>query len=193
VDMAKEILARSRPCWRGWHDVYVRFGTQHDQRPSAPRPNPGKSCSSLGDKRYLLFPRPSARSGQTWEGDGGDTFLTGTKCVMNGRAAPKDARDACFNNSSRKEMGGRGRDRQGALHVRPRAKPPRWPGSFNLDLSGAPYLRFSRHAAVYDGPMADGAVCPSPPDLGAGDPYPVTQPSSMVRFFEDMLLGRRVF
>ena len=71
VEMAKEILA-SHGMVQGWHDVYVRFGTNTTKTFGAPS-DPGIILGT--DDVFLIDIGPVF---EKWEGDGGDTFITGT-------------------------------------------------------------------------------------------------------------------
>src|ERR1700676_347142 len=70
VEMAREILA-SHGMVRGWHDVYVRFGTNTTKTFGAPS-DPG---IVLGENDIFLI--DIGPVWEKWEGDGGETFVTG--------------------------------------------------------------------------------------------------------------------
>src|SRR3984957_3990100 len=71
VETARDILA-GRGIVQGWHDVYVRFGT-NPSKTFGPASAPGVI---LGDDDIFLIDIGPVF--QKWEGDGGDTFVTGT-------------------------------------------------------------------------------------------------------------------
>src|SRR3984957_13243642 len=75
VEMAREILA-SHGMVRGWHDVYVRFGTNTTKTFGAPS-DPG---IVLGENDIFLI--DIGPVWEQWEGDGGETFLTGSDLEM---------------------------------------------------------------------------------------------------------------
>src|SRR6201996_4219816 len=72
VEMAKDILA-SHGMVQGWHDVYVRFGSNTTKTFGAPS-DPGIVLGA--DDIFLIDIGPVFEKG---EGDGGDTFVTGSK------------------------------------------------------------------------------------------------------------------
>src|ERR1700744_5092986 len=83
VEMAKDILA-SHGMVQGWHDVYVRFGTNTTKTFGAPS-DPGIVLGK--DDIFLIDIGPVF---EKWEGDGGDTFVTGSnpayaKCAEDAR------------------------------------------------------------------------------------------------------------
>src|ERR1700722_9810839 len=75
VEMAREILA-SHGMVRGWHAVYVRFGTNTTKTFGAAS-DPGVVLGA--DDVFFLDIGPVF---EKWEGDGGDTFLTGSDPEM---------------------------------------------------------------------------------------------------------------
>ena len=83
VEMAQDILAE-RGMVQGWHDVYVRFGT-NTIKTFGEASDPGVVLGE--DDIFLIDIGPVF---EKWEGDGGDTFVTGAS-PENGRAAA-DAR-----------------------------------------------------------------------------------------------------
>src|SRR5579863_2133282 len=83
VEMAKDILA-SHGMVQGWHDVYVRFGTNTTKTFGAPS-DPGVVLGA--DDLFLIDIGPVF---EKWEGDGGDTFVTGTNPIY--AKCAKDAR-----------------------------------------------------------------------------------------------------
>ena len=79
VEMAKGLLAE-RKMLRGWHDVYVRFGS-NTTKTFGEASDPGVV---LGETDIFLIDIGPVF--EKWEGDGGDTFVTG--------ASPEKARCA---------------------------------------------------------------------------------------------------
>ncbi len=179
VAMAKDLLAEGDMV-RGWHDVYVRFGTNTLKTFGAPS-DPG---IVLKDNDIFLID-----IGPVWgefEGDGGDTFTVGD--------APDQAR--CARDAKklfhivRKKWESTGMSgRELYEFATEEAKAMGW--ELNMDLSGHRLSDFP-HAAIYDGPMAEVDFKPSPllwvleihirhPTAGYG------------AFFEDMLLDDSYF
>jgi Xaa-Pro aminopeptidase len=104
VEMAKDILA-GHGMVQGWHDVYVRFGTNTTKTFGAPS-DPGIVLGA--DDLFLIDIGPVF---EKWEGDGGDTFVTGTNPAYAKCAA--DARKAV--SPGPQEMGKGKGDGQGAI------------------------------------------------------------------------------
>lgn len=179
VEMAKGLLA-AQDMTRGWHDVYVRFGS-----------NTLKTFGALSDPGITLKPTDIflidiGPVWEDWEGDGGDTFVMGDDADMARCAA--DAKKL-FHLVRRKweatNMSGK------ALYDFATAEALAMGWELNMDLSGHRLSDFP-HAAIYDGPMADVDFKPSPllwvleihirhPTAGYG------------AFFEDMLLDDSYF
>ncbi|MEJ1962848.1 MAG: M24 family metallopeptidase [Gammaproteobacteria bacterium] len=174
IEMAKKTLA-SRGMLRGWHDVYVRFGS-----------NTTKTFGAASDPGVVLgqndvFFIDIGPVWEKWEGDGGDTFVTGTDDEM-ARCA-KDAR-ALFHivRAKWKETGATGKQLYDFAESQARALG--W--ELNLDLSGHRLSDFP-HAAIYDGPMATVPFRPSP--LVWVLEIHIRHPQRRFGgFFEDMLL-----
>ena len=104
VEMAKDILA-GHGMVQGWHDVYVRFGTNTTKTFGAAS-DPGIVLGE--DDVFLIDIGPVF---EKWEGDGGDTFVTGANpdlCALR-RGCAKIVP------SGTKKMGKRRRHRQGAI------------------------------------------------------------------------------
>ena len=79
VEMAQDVLAE-RGMVQGWHDVYVRFGA-NTIKTFGQASDPGVVLGE--DDIFLIDIGPVF---EKWEGDGGDTFVTG--------ASPEKARCA---------------------------------------------------------------------------------------------------
>jgi Xaa-Pro aminopeptidase len=179
VAQAKELLA-ANDMVRGWHDVYVRFGT-----------NTLKTFGEASDPGIVLkendiFLIDIGPVWEDWEGDGGDTFVLGDnedmkRCAADARKLFHEVRHEWENTGkSGKELYDFAIEEARALG---------W--ELNMDLSGHRLSDFP-HAAIYDGPMADVDFKPSPllwvleihirhPTAGYG------------AFYEDMLLDDSYF
>ena len=179
VEMAKDMLA-AQDMVRGWHDVYVRFGA-----------NTLKTFGADSDPGIVLkdddiFFIDIGPVWEEWEGDGGDTFVTGTDAEMAKIAA--DAK-TLFHIVRHKweatSMSGK------ALYDFAIAEAEAMGWELNMDLSGHRLSDFP-HEAIYAGPMADVDFKPSAllwvleihirhPTAGYG------------AFYEDMLLDDSYF
>ena len=179
VAMAKGILA-AQGMLRGWHDVYVRFGANTTKTFGAPS-DPGVV---LGENDIFFLDIGPVY--QQWEGDGGDTFVTGTDPAMSRSA--EDAR-ALFHTVRKKWQSEGWTGRQLYDFAESAARDMGW--ELNLDLSGHRISDFP-HAAIYDGPMATIGFCPSPLVwvLEIHIRHPVRRFGA---FFEDMLLDDAYF
>ena len=107
VAMAKAMLAK-RKMLRGWHDVYVRFGTNTTKTFGAAS-DPG---IVLGDDDIFLIDVGPVF--EKWEGDGGDTFVTGddpdmARCAVDARALAHRGTERpgplCFRRRGSRETG----------------------------------------------------------------------------------------
>jgi len=179
VEMAKDMLA-AQDMVRGWHDVYVRFGA-----------NTLKTFGADSDPGIVLkdddiFFIDIGPVWEEWEGDGGDTFVTGNDAEMAKIAA--DAK-TLFHIVRHKweatSMSGK------ALYDFAIAEAEAMGWELNMDLSGHRLSDFP-HEAIYAGPMADVDFKPSAllwvleihirhPTAGYG------------AFYEDMLLDDSYF
>jgi Xaa-Pro aminopeptidase len=179
VAMARDVLA-ARGMLRGWHDVYVRFGSNTTKTFGAPS-DPGIVLGK--DDIFLIDIGPVW---EQWEGDGGDTFVTGSDPEM-ARCA-KDAR-TLFHLVRKKweKESATGK----VLYDYATDEASRMGWKLNLDLSGHRLSDFP-HAALYDGPMATLDFTPSPLRwvLEIHICHP-TRPFGA--FFEDMLLDDSYF
>jgi Xaa-Pro aminopeptidase len=179
VEMAKEILA-GHGMVQGWHDVYVRFGANTTKTFGAPS-DPGVVLGA--DDLFLIDIGPVF---EKWEGDGGDTFVTGAspayaKCAEDARALFHLVRKKWEKEKATGKV----------LYDFATAEAAKMGWELNLDLSGHRISDFP-HAAVYEGPMNTVGFTPSPllwvleihirsPDMKFG------------AFFEDMLLADSYF
>ncbi len=179
VEKAKELLAANNMI-RGWHDVYVRFGS-NTLKTFGEASDPGVVLKE--DDIMLIDIGPVF---EDWEGDGGDTFTFGNVPDMERCAA--DARKLFHTVRKKWESTGMSGKELYAF-AQDEAKAMGW--ELNMDLSGHRISDFP-HAAIYDGPMADITFKPAPllwvleihirhPDGGYG------------AFFEDMLLDDSYF
>ncbi|KPC54474.1 M24 family metallopeptidase [Amantichitinum ursilacus] len=148
VEMAKDILEEC-DMLRGWHDVYVRFGTNTLKTFGAPS-DPGIVLGE--DDIFLLDIGPVW---QQWEGDGGQTFVTGTdpekkRCADDACAIFHEVRQHWL------KTGASGRE----LYEFATACAENRGWELNLDLSGHRISDFP-HAAIHEGPMAEVEFKPS--------------------------------
>ena len=148
VEMAKDILAEAKML-RGWHDVYVRFGSNTTKTFGASS-EPGMI---LGDND--IFSIDIGPTWMQWEGDGGDSFVTGNNPEM--RRCTDDVREIFH--LTRKywaEKSATGKELYD--FAANEAELRGW--KLNMDLSGHRISDFP-HATVYDGPLAEIDFCPS--------------------------------
>lgn len=179
VAMAKDLLA-ARGMLRGWHDVYVRFG-----------PNTTKTFGAASDPGVVLgtddiFLIDIGPVFEDWEGDGGDTFVTGADPEMARCAA--DARTLFHRVRAQWTQHG-WTGQQLYQYAEQQAAALGW--ELNLDLSGHRLSDFP-HAAVYDGPMATVPFRPSAMAWVLEIHIRHTS-RKFGAFFEDMLLADSYF
>jgi Xaa-Pro aminopeptidase len=179
VEMAKGIL-KGAGMRRGWHDVYVRFGSNTTKTFGAPS-DPG---IVLGDDDIFLI--DIGPVWEKWEGDGGDTFVTGEDAEMT-RCA-RDAK-ALFHEVRAKWRDDRLTGQALYEFAERRATELGW--KLNLDLSGHRISDFP-HAAVYEGPLAEVPFHPAPL-LWVLEIHIRHPEKAYGAFFEDMLLGDEFF
>ncbi|AME28093.1 MULTISPECIES: M24 family metallopeptidase [Burkholderiaceae] len=179
VDMAKDILAE-QGMLRGWHDVYVRFGSNTTKTFGADS-EPGVVLGD--DDIYLIDIGPTWKQ---WEGDGGDTFVTGSdevkaRCAADAREIFHEARHHWLATSasgkSLYDFAVRAAEQRG------------W--ELNMDLSGHRLADFP-HAAIYEGPMADVQFTPSQ-QLWVLEIHIRNVEMTYGAFYEDMLLPDSYF
>lgn len=180
VEMAKDILAE-RGMVQGWHDVYVRFGTNTTKTFGAAS-DPGVILGE--DDIFLIDIGPVF---EKWEGDGGATFVTGTDSDKSRCAA--DARKL-FHIVRKKweaeKLTGR------ALYDFAIAEAQRMGWELNLDLSGHRLSEFP-HEVHYPGPMADVDFTPSGGPLWVLEMHIRHPTEKYGAFYEDMLLDDSYF
>lgn len=179
VEMAKAMLAERRML-RGWHDVYVRFGT-NTTKTFGEASDPGVVLGE--DDIFLIDIGPVF---EKWEGDGGDTFVTGTdpdfaRCAADARALFHAARRLWLAEG----LSGQ------ALYAFAVEEAAKLGWALNMDLSGHRLSDFP-HAVLFDGPLADMEFTPSPA-LWVLEIH-IRHPSKPFgAFFEDMLLDDSYF
>jgi methionine aminopeptidase len=179
VEMAKDILA-GHGMVQGWHDVYVRFGTNTTKTFGAPS-DPGIVLGK--DDVFLIDIGPVF---EKWEGDGGDTFVTGAnpayaKCAADARKLFHMVRKKW----EKEKLTGK------VLYDFAELEAQKMGWALNLDLSGHRISDFP-HAAVYEGGMNVVDFTPSPLlwvlEIHIRDPK-----MKFGAFFEDMLLDDSYF
>ena len=179
VEMAKDLLA-AKDMLKGWHDVYVRFGTNTLKTFGAPS-DPG---IVLGENDIFLI--DIGPVWKEWEGDGGDTFVVGENAVMSQCAA--DAKKLFH--IVRKKWSTEGLNGK-ELYAFAEEEALKMGWELNLDLSGHRLSDFP-HAAIYDGPMMDVDFKPSPL-LWVLEIHIRNHERTFGAFYEDMLLDDSYF
>ena len=180
VEMAQDILAE-RGMVRGWHDVYVRFGT-NTTKTFGQASDPG---IVLGvDDIFLIDIGPVF---EAWEGDGGDTFVTGSNSGM-ARAA-SDARKL-FHIVRKKWEAEKASGRALYDFAVEQALVLGW--ELNMDLSGHRISEFP-HEVHYNGPMAEVDFTPSEGPLWVLEIHIRHPIEKYGAFYEDMLLDDSYF
>jgi Metallopeptidase family M24 len=179
VEMAKDLLA-DLGMLKGWHDVYVRFGT-----------NTLKTFGAASDPGVVLgandvFFIDIGPVWKDWEGDGGDTFVVGQQSDM--QRCATDAR-ILFHIVRRAwaTAGWNGK----ALYEFAIDEARKMGWELNMDLSGHRLSDFP-HEAIYKGPLAEVEFTPKPLlwvlEIHIRDPQ-----NRFGAFYEDMLLADRYF
>jgi hypothetical protein len=179
VEMAKSLLAE-RKMLRGWHDVYVRFGTNTTKTFGA-ESDPGVVLGE--DDIFFIDIGPVF---EKWEGDGGDSFVTGTDPEM--AKCAEDAR-TLFHLTRHKWMAERLTGQ--ALYAFAVEEAAKMGWELNMDLSGHRLSDFP-HAVIFDGPMADMDFTPSA-GLWVLEIHIRHPKRPFGAFFEDMLLDDSYF
>jgi len=179
VAMAHEILA-AHDMRRGWHDVYVRFGTNTTKTFGADS-DPG---IVLGDDDIFFI--DIGPVWEQWEGDGGDTFVTGNDASMAKIAHDARALFHLVRNKWQTEKA-----TGAALYDYAIAQAQRLGWELNMDLSGHRLSEFP-HAAHYDGPLADIDFCPAAL-IWVLEIHIRHPEKNYGAFFEDMLLNDSYF
>lgn len=179
VEMAKGIMTENQML-RGWHDVYVRFGS-NTMKTFGAESDPG---IVLGENDIMFIDIGPVF--EKWEGDGGDSFVFGNDAEM--AKCADDAR-RLFHIVRKKWESEGSSGKELYEFASDEAKKMGW--ELNLDLSGHRLSDFP-HAVIYDGPMADVGFCPSPLlwVLEIHIRHPTKQYGA---FFEDMLLDDSYF
>lgn len=179
VEMAHDILAAKRMI-RGWHDVYVRFGI-NTTKTFGEASDPGIVLGE--DDIFLIDIGPVF---EEWEGDGGDTFVTGTdpdkaRCAADARRLFHVVR------AKWKDELVSGR----SLYAFAVDEARRMGWELNMDLSGHRLSEFP-HEAHYPGPLAEVDFAPSPL-LWVLEIHIRHPREKYGAFYEDMLLGDEFF
>jgi Xaa-Pro aminopeptidase len=180
VEMAHDILAE-RGMVRGWHDVYVRFGT-NTTKTFGEASDPGVILGE--DDIFLIDIGPVF---EKWEGDGGDTFVVGPD--------PEKARCASdakmlFHIVRKKWEAEKATGR--ALYEFAVDEAQRLGWELNMDLSGHRISEFP-HEAHYAGPMAEVDFTPSAGPLWVLEIHIRHPTEKYGAFYEDMLLDDGYF
>jgi len=179
VEMAKDLLA-DLGMLKGWHDVYVRFGTNTLKTFGAPS-DPGVILGA--NDLFFIDIGPVWKD---WEGDGGDTFVVGQQSDMERFAA--DARKLFH--IVRRAWTTLGLSGKGLYDFAiEESRKMGW--ELNMDLSGHRLSDYP-HEAIYKGPLAEVDFTPKPLlwvlEIHIRDPE-----SRFGAFYEDMLLADRYF
>jgi hypothetical protein len=179
VEMAKGIL-RGKKMLRGWHGIYVRFGT-NTIKTFGEASDPGVV---LGESDIFLIDIGPVF--EQSEGDGGETFVVGNDAdlVRCSKDAPK-----LFHVVRQKWLQERVSGKLLYQFAVDEAMKLGW--ALNMDLSGHRLSDFP-HAAVYDGSMADVEFCPSPL-LWVLEIHIRHPEKPFGAFYEDMLLDDNYF
>ena len=180
VEMAQDILAEVGMV-RGWHDVYVRFGT-NTTKTFGEASDPG---IVIGDDDIFLIDIGPVF--EKWEGDGGDTFVTGSN-PDKARAAV-DARKL-FHIVRKKWEKDKATGR--ALYEFAVAQAQSMGWELNMDLSGHRISEFP-HEAHYAGPLADVDFTPSAGPMWVLEIHIRHPTEKFGAFYEDMLLDDSYF
>lgn len=179
VEMARDLLAEAGML-RGWHDVYVRFGSNTTKTFGAPS-DPGVVLGE--DDLFFIDIGPVWKD---WEGDGGDSFVTGrdpdkARCAADARAI--------FHEVRRKWLAEGATGRALYDYAVSCAAARGW--VLNMDLSGHRIADFP-HAAIHEGPLAEADFAPS--RLLWVLEIHIRHPSEAYgAFFEDLLLEDSYF
>jgi Xaa-Pro aminopeptidase len=174
VEMAKGILKQAG-IQRGWHDVYVRFGS-NTTKTFGEASDPGIVLGE--DDIFLIDIGPVW---EKWEGDGGDTFVTGADAEM---ARCKHDAKALFHLVRAKWRDEKVTGEALYEFAEQQASALGW--ALNLDLSGHRISDFP-HAAIYEGPLAE------VPLLWVLEIHIRHPEKPYGAFFEDMLLDDDYF
>lgn len=179
LELAKDVLAQ-REMLKGWHGVFVRFGSNTTKTFGAP--------SQLGmvlgeDDIFFIDIGPTWRE---WEGDGGQTFVTGTdsekaRCAVDAEAIFHEVRSHWL------KTGATGK----ALYQFAASATERRGWLLNLDLNGHRLSDFP-HSAVYGGALSDIEFTPSS-QLWVLEIHIRNQEGTFGAFFEDMLIEGECF
>jgi len=179
VEMAKDLLA-DLGMLKGWHDVYVRFGS-----------NTLKTFGAASDPGVVLgendvFFIDIGPVWKDWEGDGGATFVVGQHSEMERCAA--NARKLFH--TVRQEWAASGKTGK-ALYDFAIAEAGKMGWELNMDLSGHRISDFP-HEVIYPGSLANVEFRPKPLlwvlEIHIRDPQ-----KRFGAFYEDMLMDDSYF
>ncbi|WP_300630317.1 M24 family metallopeptidase [Pseudomonas sp.] len=179
LELAKDVLAE-REMLKGWHGVFVRFGRNTTKTFGAPS-QPGMVLGK--DDIFFIDIGPTW---QEWEGDGGQTFVTGedsekARCAADSKAIFHEVRSHWL------KTGATGK----ALYQFAVDATERRGWLLNLDLNGHRLSDFP-HSAAYGGAMSDIEFTPSS-QLWVLEIHIRNQENTFGAFFEDMLLEDEYF
>lgn len=172
---ARKVL-RERDMGRGWHGVFVRFGPNTLKFYGEPS-HPGVILGE--DDIFIVDIGPVWHK---WEGDGGDTFLTGKDPEM--RRARDDVH-RLFEIVRDHWAGNRVTGRELYAFAEVQAEALGW--RLNLDLNGHRLGDFP-HALIHKGALADADFTPAP-DLWVLEMHIRHPERPFGAFFEDMLIA----
>jgi Xaa-Pro aminopeptidase len=179
VEMAKDLLAELGML-KGWHDVYVRFGS-NTLKTFGAASEPGVV---LGENDIFFI--DIGPVWKDWEGDGGASFVVGEQSEMQRCAA--DAKSLFH--TVRREWANSGKTGK-ALYDFAIAEASRLGWELNMDLSGHRISDFP-HEVIYPGPLANVDFKPKRLlwvlEIHIRDPH-----SRFGAFYEDMLLDDSYF
>lgn len=179
VEMAKDLLAQ-QGMLRGWHDVYVRFGSNTTKTFGAPS-DPGVVLQENDICFVDIGP-----VWEKWEGDAGDTFVIGDDAGM--KRCAEDVR-SLFHIVRRKWLADGASGKELYAYAEQQARELGW--ALNLDLSGHRIADFP-HTLIYEGPLAETDFHPS--RLIWVLEIHIRHPTKNYgAFFEDMLLEDKYF
>jgi Xaa-Pro aminopeptidase len=174
VEMAKDMLA-DLGLLRGWHDVFVRFGVNTTKTYGAAS-EPGVVLGT--DDIFFVDIGPVWKE---WEGDGGETFLTGSapekaRCAQDTKEIFEEVRQCWLKTAAT------GKE----LYEFAVAATERRGWVLDMDLSGHRLADFP-HATIYEGSMARVDFRPSNL-LWVLEIHIRSADNTFGAFFEDILL-----
>lgn len=174
VAMARQLLLERR-LLRGWHGIYVRFGA-NTLKPFGASSEPGWVLGE--DDIFFIDIGPVW---EKWEGDGGETFVTGSDPDM--AAARRDVR-VLFDRVQRLWREERVSGEALYRFAETEARSMGW--VLNLDLSGHRLADFP-HSAIFKGSLAEAPFTPTA-ELWVLEMHIRHPERPFGAFYEDMLL-----